>query len=68
MAKLRSLAIEGTEKGIYWEGVMVATEIEYNPSFMKLYLERVIGAVPKAMDDAAVESLARVLINEMIID
>jgi hypothetical protein len=68
LAKLRSLAIEGTEKGIYWEGAMVATEIEYNPSYMKLYLERVIGAVPRATDDAAIAETAKALLDAMIAD
>jgi hypothetical protein len=35
---------------------------------MKLYLERVIGAVPRATDDAAIAETAKALLDAMIAD
>lgn len=60
-AKLRELAIEGTEKGIYHEGVLVATERVFAVGYMELLLNRLQGPVKDLdvdLSDAPAEALA----------
>ncbi|HEY6854062.1 MAG TPA: DUF5681 domain-containing protein [Gemmatimonadales bacterium] len=58
-SKLRDLALEGDEKGVYWKGALVNTEIVHDPAYMKLYLDRVLGPVRELMSDAEIAELLR---------
>lgn len=48
---LKSLAREGTEKGIYHRGVLVATEREYHTAYMQMLLDRTLGPVKEPAID-----------------
>jgi hypothetical protein len=43
--QLKSLALEGTEKGIYWQGSLVGREREFQTGYMQMWLDRLIGPV-----------------------
>src|SRR5262245_46927637 len=43
--KLRELALEGTEREIFWQGMVCGRRVEYSPAYMALYLDRVLGPV-----------------------
>lgn len=66
-AALKRLAVDGEIVNVYdKDGNLCGENVHHNPAFMKLYLERILGAIPKPKDDETVEALARSLLDSMI--
>lgn len=63
MIKLRSLALDGTEKGIYHEGCLVATERVFQTGYMQQWLDRTQGPVLK---DEQIEAAVEKRLAEML--
>jgi hypothetical protein len=57
-AMVRRVAM-GVERGVYHRGVRVATEIEYDATWMTLYLNRVIGPVREIASDDEIEEMLK---------
>lgn len=55
---IRKVAM-GVEKGIYFKGMRVDTEIVYDAGWMALYLNRVLGPIREILSDEEVEDLLK---------
>lgn len=49
----------GVERGVYYKGVQVAVEMEYDAGWMALYLNRVLGPIREIATDDEIEELLR---------
>jgi hypothetical protein len=64
---LKTLAREGTEKGVYFKGVLVATEREFAVGYMQMLLDRTLGPVKEipvdlsGVSESALAELRQVL-------
>lgn len=66
-ATLKRLALEGESTLLTnAKGEIVGENVEHNPAYMKLWLDRLLGAVKPQRDDAQVEALATQLVEGMI--
>ena len=63
MVKLQSLALEGTEKGIYHQGQLVGREREFQTGYMQMWLDRTQGPVLK---DEQIEKAVEKRLAEML--
>lgn len=49
----------GVERAVYYRGMKVAAEVEYDAGWMTLYLNRVLGPVREIASDDEIEELLK---------